>query len=381
VDRREEHARVGVEDLVGPVAVVHVPVEHEHALDAMGRLRVACRHGDVGEEAEAHRPIGLGVVARRPQGGDTQPRPVAEQRVDKGDGSTGAAQRRLPGPGHGDRVGVDAPATAGGQLLQSRHERLRVHRQQLLAGGGRRVDRRAAEPVVPAHLGLERADAGGALGMTRNVVGQVRVMAQPGGAGEGHRGYGKAVAAPADPRPAPADLVVVGAGAAGLYAALCAAREGARVALVSARPLAETASYWAQGGLAAALAEDDSPGLHLEDTLTAGRGLVRRSAAEVLCDEAPERFRDLEALGVRFDADRHGTLALGLRAATACAASPTRAAARQAAGSCASSPPMSRSTPGSTCSRGVVPRRWPPATTGAAPAWSSTTDACSARER
>jgi L-aspartate oxidase len=120
------------------------------------------------------------------------------------------------------------------------------------------------------------------------------------------------VAAPADPRPAPADLVVVGAGAAGLYAALCAAREGARVALVSARPLAETASYWAQGGLAAALAEDDSPGLHLEDTLTAGRGLVRRSAAEVLCDEAPERFRDLEALGVRFDADRHGTLALGL---------------------------------------------------------------------
>ena len=109
-----------------------------------------------------------------------------------------------------------------------------------------------------------------------------------------------------------ADLVVVGAGAAGLYAALCAAREGARVGLVSARPLAETASYWAQGGLAAALAAEDSPARHLEDTLTAGRGLVRRSAAEVLCEEAPERFRDLVALGVRFDADRHGNLALGL---------------------------------------------------------------------
>jgi len=106
--------------------------------------------------------------------------------------------------------------------------------------------------------------------------------------------------------------VVVGAGAAGLYACLCAAREGARVALVSARPLAETASYWAQGGLAAALAVDDSPELHLRDTLTAGRGLVRRSAAEVLTAEAPARFRDLEALGVRFDADRHGNLALGL---------------------------------------------------------------------
>jgi L-aspartate oxidase len=108
------------------------------------------------------------------------------------------------------------------------------------------------------------------------------------------------------------DLVVVGAGAAGLFAALTAAREGARVTLVSARPLAETASYWAQGGLAAALAVDDSPELHLQDTIAAGRGLVRRSAAEVLCEEAPARFADLEALGVRFDADRRGNLALGL---------------------------------------------------------------------
>jgi L-aspartate oxidase len=110
----------------------------------------------------------------------------------------------------------------------------------------------------------------------------------------------------------PTDLVVVGAGAAGLFAALTAAREGGHVTLVSARPLAETASYWAQGGLAAALAADDSPELHLNDTIAAGRGLVRRSAASVLCAEAPARFADLEALGVRFDADRHGNLALGL---------------------------------------------------------------------
>jgi L-aspartate oxidase len=108
------------------------------------------------------------------------------------------------------------------------------------------------------------------------------------------------------------DLVVVGAGAAGLFASLTAARAGASVTLVSARPLAETASYWAQGGLAAALAEEDSPERHLEDTLKAGRDLVRRSAAEVLTAEAPARFHDLEQLGVRFDADRHGDLALGL---------------------------------------------------------------------
>ncbi len=109
-----------------------------------------------------------------------------------------------------------------------------------------------------------------------------------------------------------ADVAVVGAGAAGLYAALCAARDGASVVLVSATPLAQTASYWAQGGLAAALAADDSPELHLRDTEIAGRGLVRRSAAEILVREAPDRVRDLQALGVRFDADRDGRLALGL---------------------------------------------------------------------
>jgi L-aspartate oxidase len=109
-----------------------------------------------------------------------------------------------------------------------------------------------------------------------------------------------------------ADVAVVGAGAAGLYAALCAARDGADVVLVSATPLAQTASYWAQGGLAAALAPDDGFELHLRDTELAGRGLVRRSAAETLVREAPERVRDLQDLGVHFDADRFGHLALGL---------------------------------------------------------------------
>ena len=109
-----------------------------------------------------------------------------------------------------------------------------------------------------------------------------------------------------------ADVAVVGAGVAGLYAALTASEAGARVAVISATPLAQTASYWAQGGLAAALAVDDSPQLHLEDTERAGRGLVRRSAAEVLTREAPEMILALQRHGVVFDADRHGNLALGL---------------------------------------------------------------------
>jgi L-aspartate oxidase len=116
----------------------------------------------------------------------------------------------------------------------------------------------------------------------------------------------------AEPERIDADLAVVGAGAAGLYAALTGARSGARVALVSGTPLARTASYWAQGGLAAALAADDSPDLHREDTERAGRALVRSSAAAVLCREAPRTVSELERLGVHFDGDGHGNLALGL---------------------------------------------------------------------
>jgi L-aspartate oxidase len=107
-------------------------------------------------------------------------------------------------------------------------------------------------------------------------------------------------------------LAVVGAGAAGLYTAVRAAREGAQVTLISATPLAESSTYWAQGGLAAALAADDSPERHLRDTVVAGRGAVRESAARVLCLSAPAAVEDLMKLGVRFDADRRGHLALGL---------------------------------------------------------------------
>ncbi len=80
----------------------------------------------------------------------------------------------------------------------------------------------------------------------------------------------------------------------------------------SATPLAGSSSYWAQGGLAAAISDTDSPELHLEDTIKAGRGMTRRSAAAVLCADAPAAVEDLASLGVRFDADRRGRLALGL---------------------------------------------------------------------
>ncbi len=107
-------------------------------------------------------------------------------------------------------------------------------------------------------------------------------------------------------------VAVVGAGAAGLYTALSAAHHGARVVLVSATPLAESSTYWAQGGLAAAMSDDDTPELHCEDTVRAGRAMVRESAARVLAEEAPAAVEHLLRLGMTFDADRSGNLALGL---------------------------------------------------------------------
>jgi L-aspartate oxidase len=84
------------------------------------------------------------------------------------------------------------------------------------------------------------------------------------------------------------------------------------VILVSRKPLAESSSFWAQGGLAAALAADDSPGRHAADTLSAGRGLCRTSAVEVLTNEAPAAVEQLMARGVHFDTEADGELALGL---------------------------------------------------------------------
>jgi L-aspartate oxidase len=97
-----------------------------------------------------------------------------------------------------------------------------------------------------------------------------------------------------------ADLLVVGSGVAGLFGALCAAAD-ADVLVISKGPLLSSTSSLAQGGIAAAVGDDDAPELHAEDTLRAGRGLCRPSAVEALTVEAPARIRDLTELGVEFD--------------------------------------------------------------------------------
>jgi L-aspartate oxidase len=98
------------------------------------------------------------------------------------------------------------------------------------------------------------------------------------------------------------DVVVVGAGVAGLSAALAAADAGASVRMLAKASHRSSNSYAAQGGVAAAVGGDDDPALHAADTLSAGRGICRPSAVELLTAEAPERIAELRSLGVRFDA-------------------------------------------------------------------------------
>jgi len=108
------------------------------------------------------------------------------------------------------------------------------------------------------------------------------------------------------------DVAVVGGGAAGLWTSLRAAERGGDVCLVSRTPLSQSASFWAQGGLAAALEPGDSPARHAADTIAAGRGLCRPAAVEVLVEEAPDAVRELRERGVVFDLDEDGEPALGL---------------------------------------------------------------------
>ncbi|MEO1622563.1 MAG: L-aspartate oxidase [Cyanobacteria bacterium J06632_3] len=96
------------------------------------------------------------------------------------------------------------------------------------------------------------------------------------------------------------DVLVIGGGAAGLYSALCLPANF-RVALVTKDTLAVSASDWAQGGIAAAIAPDDSPQLHIEDTLKAGAGLCEPDAVKLLVEEARECIDSLVDLGVAFD--------------------------------------------------------------------------------
>src|SRR6202171_1278170 len=104
--------------------------------------------------------------------------------------------------------------------------------------------------------------------------------------------------------PAETDFIVVGAGVAGLRAAIGLAEAG-RVLVLAKREVTDSNTQLAQGGIAAALSDEDEVSLHLQDTLVAGDGLCNPDAVTVLAEDAPERIEELIAWGTQFD--RNGT--------------------------------------------------------------------------
>src|SRR5437763_838560 len=102
--------------------------------------------------------------------------------------------------------------------------------------------------------------------------------------------------------PVETDFVVIGAGVAGLRAAVELAPAG-RVLVLAKKEVSDSNTQYAQGGIAAALSDEDEISLHLQDTLVAGDGLCNPDAAKVLVEDAPERIEELIAWGTQFDRD------------------------------------------------------------------------------
>ncbi len=95
------------------------------------------------------------------------------------------------------------------------------------------------------------------------------------------------------------DFLVIGSGIAGLTFALKASQFGS-VAIVSKDKLAESATLYAQGGIASVMTDDDSFELHADDTIESGRGLCREDVVRIICREGPSHVRELINLGVKF---------------------------------------------------------------------------------
>src|SRR6201999_3100379 len=101
--------------------------------------------------------------------------------------------------------------------------------------------------------------------------------------------------------PLKTDVLVIGAGGAGMYAAIEAARDGARVLLADRSLIGRGgATVMAQMTVAAALGEEtpDDPEFHLADTLAAGRGLCDEKLSELLCEDGPDCIREMDRWGV-----------------------------------------------------------------------------------
>ena len=101
------------------------------------------------------------------------------------------------------------------------------------------------------------------------------------------------------------DFLVIGSGISGLYSAIYASNFG-KVALITKSSILESNSYWAQGGIAAAINDDDSTEIHKEDTLSVGCGLNNEDAVNIMVSEGTDRVLELIDLGMMFDKAESG---------------------------------------------------------------------------
>jgi hypothetical protein len=169
VEAGEEHLAALVEGGLGAVAVMDVPVEDQHSLGAVCRQGVPRGDRCVRKEAEAHRAVGLGVVAGRAQRSEAGRRSTAQQRVDERAGPACGVQRGVPGGWHHRGVGIERLAAGAGvahpfEMLGG------MDGQQLLLAGPRRLGDVPAEPVAGHQRRLQRTDAVRPLGVQAGVV-------------------------------------------------------------------------------------------------------------------------------------------------------------------------------------------------------------------
>ncbi len=308
------------------------------------------RDRDVVEEAEAHRAAGRRVVARA---GDAATHATAaapaEQRVDHRDRPARRMQRGLPRARADGRVHVDHPAPAGRERLDAIDVGGRVHGLDRRTRRRRRQAHVPPQPVALAERTLDRDDPPRRLGMRTGLVLERRRMAQQDSAG--HPGYrtcqrGRRTAAHhrrrgrRGRRRRPVRRAVRGA-APGRGSRSSPRRRSRRPRATGRRAGSPRRSR-----------STTTPSDHLHDTETAGRNAVRRSAAEVLVDEAPGLRRRPRAprRALRRRPSRQPQRSAS-RAATRAGASCTPAAARPAGASCASSRPWPSTAGASRSSR------------------------------
>ncbi len=101
------------------------------------------------------------------------------------------------------------------------------------------------------------------------------------------------------------DYIIIGSGIAGLSVAKELGKDY-KIALISKGSFRETSTYYAQGGIAVALSEDDNPNIHFQDTIKAGDGLCDPEMVNILVKEGPDRIKDLINIGMQFDKNNNG---------------------------------------------------------------------------